>query len=283
MEKSAKKYIPLFLILALLLALGACSERPEPPETPPATEPPVVETDPPETPPPATESPAVETDPQETPPPAPVPPDLIEQPRVENDFFADAALMGNSMARGLELWGGIPTIDYFGINSASVATVTKTKNFTLRDGTPCTQLEALCQKQYGKIYLLYGINESGYSTEGFIRLYGEMLDALVKREPDAEIYILSLCPVTEKKSTTDATYTEERVLELNAALHALAEERGFWYVDNVEALAGEDGYLPEDYARDDGIHLLEDKYPLWAEYLRTHYAPPAEEPGTETA
>lgn len=283
-RQNRKQYIAFFLLTILTLTLGACTAHAalpaetDPPPTvqasvaPPAVAPEASVTEKPvETPPPPTEKP-VETVPPEE-PPAPAGPDLEEQPRMDDEFFADAAFLGNSLMRGLELWGKLPTADYYAVTSATVTSVDTAKNFDLPDGTKATQLDALCAREYGKVYILLGVNEIAFPTDYFIGLYAGILDKLAEAEPGAEIYIMSLSPVTARKSADGSPYTEEKVLEYNAALYALAAERGCWYVDNIDALAGEDGYLPPDYAQEDGVHLWPSKYPLWADYLRTHYAP----------
>ncbi len=197
-------------------------------------------------------------------------PDLAEQPRADDSFFADAAFFGNSLVDGLRAFGGLESASFFASTSASVVSVSMTKNMTLSDGSSGTMLQALCEQEYAKLYILLGINEIGFEPAQFIQLYSAVLDTIQESQPDADIYIMSLTPVTERKSAEGALFSEERVLEYNAALYALAAERQCYYVDLVEALAGEDGYLPEEQSTD-GIHLTVDKYPEWADYLRTHY------------
>ena len=231
----------------------------------------------------ATPTPTLAPRPTPAPTPTPVPtpepepeypgPDLAGGAPVDDTFFSDAAFFGNSLVRGLMLYGGLQTAAFFGEQSAAVHNVGTTRNSTLSDGTKGTLLEALCETQYGKIYVMLGINEIGFEVEKFIELYTAVLDEIALREPDAELYIMSLTPITEEKSLDESVFTEERVLEYNAALRALAEQRQCWYVDLVEALAGPDGYLPKEVSTDDGIHLTRETYPLWTEYLRTHYAP----------
>ena len=188
-------------------------------------------------------------------------------------FFSDAAFFGNSLIGGLKLYGGLQSAAFFGEQSAAVYNVGTTKNCALSDGTEATLLDALGEAQYSKVYVLLGINEIAFDVETFIGLYTAVLDEIVLREPDAELYIMSLTPITEEKSLDESVFTQERVLEYNIALRALAEQRQCWYVDLVEALAGPDGYLPKEVSTDDGIHLTRETYPSWAEYLRTHYAP----------
>ncbi len=222
----------------------------------------------PETAEPAPETPA----PTETPAPVFTGPDVEEQARVEDSFFDDAAFIGNSLVRGLELFGGLSDGDFFAQTSASVISVGMTRDAKTSDGSPATLLQALEEKQYGKVYILLGINEMGFNTDSFMSLYDGVLDEIAAAEPDAELYIMSLTPITERRSASDDVFSRERVEEFNARLHDLAEERGCYYLDLYGALADEDGWLMPEQSTD-GIHFTADKYPEWAEYLRTHYAP----------
>ncbi len=199
-------------------------------------------------------------------------PDLSAQPRVDDSFFADAAFFGNSLVQGLSLYGGLTRGDFFAEQSAAVYNVSTTLNATRSDGTKATLLDALCEKQYGKLYILLGINELAFDADYYAQIFSALLDEIQAREPQAEFYIMSLTPLTAEKDGDDTVFTQERVLAYNAALRQVAAERKCWFVDLVDALAGPDGFLPGEISTD-GIHLTKETYPVWAEYLRTHYAP----------
>lgn len=272
----------MIVCFAAFLLLSACGERPEGAEDPPPAatetpapagldpEPTVTVTDAP----PVTESPAALTDAPVTDAPDPVETPPVETPPVETPLladaaFADAAFLGNSLVDGLQKFGGLAQGRFFAVESASVINIGKAKTTVLSDGEEATLLEALCEEEYGKIFVLLGINEISFAPDYFARLYGGVLDAVVEREPDAEIYVMSLTPVTKAKNDEGSYFTMEAVNAYNDALRALAEERGYRYIDLVEALSGEDGFLPEEDSTD-GIHLNREKYLVWAEYLRTH-------------
>ena len=72
--------------------------------------------------------------------------------------------------------------------------------------------------------------------------------------------------------SAQGTFTMERVLAYNEKLLELAQEREMWYLDLVEALADDTGYLPANVTTD-GVHFTAEEYAVWLEYLRTHYAP----------
>lgn len=256
--------------------LGAALPAPQPPgET---VEVPAAETEVPA--PPAAPTPDVTPQPpQETPEPTPEPfsPLLTAGEAVADEHFSDTAFLGNSLVRGLELYGGLKNADFYAVTSTSVINIGVNREVQLENGETGTLLQALAEKQYGKIYILLGVNEISFETDYFIELYGQLLDTIGEQQPDAEIYIMGLTPVTEEKSGEGDLFAMARVNEYNAALTELAAARGCWYVDLVDALADESGYLPKAESTD-GIHLQPGKYPDWADYLRTHYPQSPEQP-----
>ena len=189
--------------------------------------------------------------------PKPAFPDLSEGERKDDDFFADAAMIGNSLVDGMMLYSGLK-MSYFGQESATV------KNY---------RLDRLLQNTYGKVYIELGINDMGYGLDVYIDGYRSIVTRIREAMPEADIYILSMTPVTRAKAS-DGFFTMKAITERNDALHALAEELQCWYIDCCTPLCGSDGYLQPDLAATwDGAHLRETAgYVAWAEIIRTHYA-----------
>lgn len=208
---------------------------------------------------PQTGAPDTDTTPTPTPTPTPKGPDLTAQTAVDNTFFEDAAFLGNSLIDGFRLFSGLDTCDYY---CATSMTVTNTGNL----------IADMAQQQYKKVYILLGINEIGYDVDYFSGLYQDMLDDIIEKQPDADIYIMSLTPVSAHKSSTSDTFNMDRIATYNDALHELAEENDCYYVDLCEALSGSDGFLPSDVTSD-GVHFAAGHYKVWLEYLKTHYNP----------
>lgn len=264
--------LPMIVLLALLLC--ACGETKEPPaqisqgsltERPEETYPAL---------PAVTETPAPTPAPTPTPTPTPTPiPEVTPEPRaerVEDDYFADAAFFGNSLVDGLHSFGGLECGDFFAGTSASVLSVENMKDARLSNGTAVTMMDALLEKRYGKIYVLLGINELGFNVDSFAELYAGVLQKIAAGEPDAEIFVMSLTPITEKRSNSADLFTREKVLAFNDAIRAMTEKEGFTYLDIYPAFADENGWLPPEKSTD-GVHFTADTYVDWAEYLRTHY------------
>jgi len=196
-------------------------------------------------------------------------PDIAAREPVGDEYFYDAAYVGNSLIEGLELYSGLAG-DFFAVTSFTVFGVGQSSSIRLKNGSYGTIYQAIAQRDYKKIYILFGINEIGYEAGRFRDAYADMLDAVIALKPDAIVYVMSLTPVSASKSASSTVYNMTRVREYNSVLYALAEEKGCYYVDLIEALSDGAGYLSEN-ATWDGVHLTTAHYKVWADYLRTRY------------
>ena len=196
--------------------------------------------------------------------------DVPLRPEAEDDFFSDAAFVGNSLMDGFRLFTGLDTCDYYAATSMTVLGMSSTYAVLLGNGSYGTIMQAIAQKQYGKVYIMLGINEIGYDVSYFKELYKKMLDEISALQPDADIYIMSLTPVSAYKSSTSNVFNMERVTAYNKALHELAEEKGCYYLDICAALSDDAGYLPSKVTSD-GVHFSTSHYLVWLDYVKTHY------------
>ena len=274
MSKRKRNFAGIILPLMCVSLLLGCGEIAPPAPSPTAAPAELVAEPSPEPTPAPTPTPTPAPTPEPTPtPPSYTGPELPERERMDDEFFADALFVGNSLVHGLWGYGGINSATYCAATSASVVNLDRVKNEAFwGDRAYATTISyGVTQGSFGKIYVLLGINEIGFETEDFIALYSNVLDMLSAAHPDAEIYIMGLTPITEKKNAGGYPFTMERVLSYNEALRALAKEREYWYVDLVELFADESGFMPAEISTD-GIHLVQEEYARWGEYLRTHYA-----------
>ena len=197
-------------------------------------------------------------------------PDLTALEAKDDSFFEHSAILGNSLVEGLRLFSKLKSIHYFSATSVSVVSAMKTKNVKLNNGSKGTLVQSLCQQQYDKIYIELGINEIGGSVTTFIKNYGNMIDTIRAAEPDADIYILSVLPVTKNKSQSSTSFNMTRVNLYNQELYKLAGEKQCYYMDVCSAFLGSDGYLPSSWSSD-GVHLQAKYYSVWENCMRTLY------------
>lgn len=268
---AGQKLLSTVLLITIVISFSSCNfneirsdedENPDPDVLPT----PSIDVRPPDvTKTPPAPAPSVEPEPEPEPPTIP----HHDEP-ADDEFFADAAFMGNSLMNGFELYSGLTTPDYYTATSMTVLGATSKYCVTLENGNAGTMVDGLTQKQYGKIYILLGINEIGLNVDYFIEQYSAMLDKIMEVQENCVIYIMGISPVSMAKSSSDSNFNMTRVKEYNEALFQLAKDRGCYYMDLVEALADETGYLPAAETTD-GVHFSANLYTVWVNYVRTHY------------
>ncbi len=193
-----------------------------------------------------------------------------ESEAVGPDFFSDSVFIGNSLAQGFMLYGGLKTADMFAVQSISVANIGTDHVINVGGGKFLTILEAMARKSYRKVFVMLGINELSWaSKETFYNKYSTLIDKIRELEPEAELYLQSMTPVTAKQSDNSTTFTNDRIHEYNEVIRQLAEDKEAHYLYVFDAFADENGCLPAG-SSEDGIHPYSKYYPQWLTYLETH-------------
>lgn len=193
-----------------------------------------------------------------------------ESEAVEDAYFEDAVFLGDSRTEGFHLYSGLEAGTYFYAVGATVESVF-TKNVWPADGKEKVPLlDALAETACGKVYLMLGINELGWSKkETFHGQYAKVIDRVREDHPEAEIVLQTILPVSAKQDAKGSYVNNARIGVYNQVIRALAEEKDCALVDVAEALAGEDGCLPKEL-NFDGVHLNPAGCKIWLNYLRTH-------------
>lgn len=214
---------------------------------------------------------------------------LPENGRVDTSYFASSLFIGDSVSQGWLVYdNAIKDVSTFcAYKGAGPDGVVNNAQMPLADGTRVAMqdhiAQMLAEKQPEHIYILFGANSlKSLTTENFIIYYGKMLDWLqTVCRPDAQIYIQSVTPVTAAYEASDARYSQANLYAVNNALAQMAYERGLYFVDLTEVLAGDDGYTVPEYSAPDGIHLQAAGYRAWLDYLAGHTAYSATAPYLE--
>ena len=196
-----------------------------------------------------------------------------ENGRVDDSYFSDALFVGDSRMQGFVLYSGLSNVKSYTSVGLAVDTA-YSKKFVQLDGKELTLAEALQQTapNFGKIYLLFGMNELGWGTWSvFVSKYGGLIDLIQQANPNAVIYLESLIPLTAEKSAKSDWLNNDHVNSFNKMIWQLAADKGVYYLNTAAGLAGEDGTLPSD-ASTDGVHLNKEACGKWLEYLKTHTA-----------
>ena len=196
---------------------------------------------------------------------APVP----ESDMVDRSYFDDAVFIGDSRTMGLIYTMKLTNAVSFAEKGMMVDSVLLDP-IVKRGNKKITVIEALKEMEFSKVYIMFGINETGWVySEVFIQKYGEMIDAIREINPEAVIYVQEIMPVTHKVSDNHRYIKNRKIYEYNSLIRDMAEEKEIYLIDTAGAFATEDGSLPDDVAPD-GIHLTKEYCEKWLEYLETH-------------
>lgn len=207
-----------------------------------------------------------------------------ESDPAEDSYFDNVVFVGNSRTQGFVLYAGLSNITAYTDKGLTVETAA-TKEIVPAAGGKQTVLEALGENDSCKaVYMMFGINELGWSYENvFIEKYANLVDVIQQNHPDVEIYLQSILPVGKTRSEADRYVNNTRIQEFNEMIQQLAADKKVYYLNVWEAVADEEGALPEEAAAD-GVHLRKPYCQKWLEYLKTHVAPDIPESAeTETS
>lgn len=183
---------------------------------------------------------------------------------VYDSHFDKSCMIGNSLVEGFFMWSGLTNCKYIYNTGAVVNNV-----LGVLDLAPIT----LNPGYYEDIYLLFGLNEVGTSAESFATAYIKVLDFIREYQPQANIYIISVTPVTaEVDADPNEVQSMERINNFNSALKQMCLDYDCWYLDIYSMLLDENGFLSADYAyAGDGKHFEKSGYVAWANYMKIHY------------
>ncbi len=182
------------------------------------------------------------------------------------EYFDDALFIGDSRTVGLRDYTELKEHADFLCETSLTINKVFTSNFKGRG----TVEKALASKDYGKIYIMVGVNELGTgTTEDFMEDYTEVVDRLHELEPDAKVIIMSIMNIDREKSTSDKIFNNSNILGRNNAIATLADNEEIFYININEAVCDEEGFLRDDL-RGDHLHLLGASNEIIVEYLMSH-------------
>lgn len=121
-----------------------------------------------------------------------------------------------------------------------------------------------------KIFILGGINSvRDYNVNTCLEEYEDLLIAIQTNNPDAEIYVQSVLPVSEEKEKTVLHNTT--IVKFNDGLEKFAAEYNCEYISLYD-LFEQDGYINPELTAD-GVHLSEAGYSVWETAISDYILP----------
>ena len=214
----------------------------------------------PETPPETPETPPEEVlpeEPQETPKPV--------KRTADSTYFNDALFIGDSRTMGLWEYGDLGTATVLADSGMSVYKVWDAA-VKKPDGQTAGLLPLLEENTYGKVYIMLGINELGYSFEPTVKKYQELVDTIRQYQSEAVIFVQANMHISTEKSAASDIFNNENINRFNEAVKQMADEEQVFYLDVNPLFDDENGALSEEYTSDQ-VHVLGKYYIDWTNWL----------------
>lgn len=169
----------------------------------------------------------------------------------------DIVFLGNSLTQGCE-WHelfGMP-IKNRGINGDVVQGIFE-------------RIEPVVKGHPKKIFLLTGVNDVSHdlTADSIATALGNLIDYIRTATPETHLYVQSLLPINNSFGRYKAIFGKEQVVrDINVKIAAMAEEKGFTWINSYPIFADENGNLDARYTND-GLHLLGAGYIHWKNFL----------------
>lgn len=186
-------------------------------------------------------------------------------------YFNDAAFLGDSRTLGISDYAGFDSADFYCDNGMTIFKLLGEDGVTYqKTGKKVDLNQVLQEKQYGKIYIMLGMNELGYGdTEMYLKQYREVVEQIQEWQPDAIIYIMANLHVSREKNNSETEFNNININDKNAASALLADGINIFYLDSNPLFTDEEGFLNADLTFD-GVHLYAQHYDAWRKFLLEH-------------
>lgn len=184
---------------------------------------------------------------------------------VESDYtyFNDALFIGDSRTVGLRDYGSLGNSDFFcdvGLTSSDASSSSESGNLA----------DMLSSNNYGKIYVMLGINEVGNNFDSTMNNFRSLVQNIRTKSPDSIIFLEANLHVTA--AAQNDAINNQRIDELNSMIAALADNQSIFYIDINPVFDDGNGNLMAD-CTSDGVHVFAKYYPQWCDWFCLNTVP----------
>lgn len=190
------------------------------------------------------------------------------------DFYNDAAFVGDSITYTLWHTAGKPQNE-LGKSLFLVRGGTSINGFVLNyknityQGKEMHLDDAIAASGMKKAFFMLGQNDLGYmSIEDTMANWTKLLDRILEKSPEVEIYLQSLVP--EWNENHLGAEKNEKIDQYNEALKIYCEENGYYFVDIAPYIEDHTNKMATIYSMDYGIHINYDGTAVWMDALKAY-------------
>lgn len=181
--------------------------------------------------------------------------------------FDGALFIGDSRTEGLQLYSGIKNADFFCAKGMTIDKINDGEKVYFSGGSEVSIYDVLDSGSYKKVFIGLGMNELGMKyIEDYVEEYDSLIATVKEKQPNAEIYVQALLPVTQEKSDNHDYINNAQIYWYNTHIVEIAENNEVTYINADAPLVNESGALC-DKATTDGVHMNREYCRKWADEL----------------
>lgn len=199
---------------------------------------------------------------------------VAECERKDDSYLENCIFVGDSISTGFSGYGFVSEKNVFAKTSMRIDLINNTPLETFYGNV--LVIDALKSANPQNVYVMLGSNGMGWiDSSKMIADYSEFIDNVKSGLPNANIYVMSIPPVTAerelKPSVEEGKILNSDINDYNSQLLSLANEKNIHYIDVNSAIVDSNGKLPTDVSTD-GMHFIKDTYVKVVDYILTHVA-----------
>lgn len=196
---------------------------------------------------------------------------IIQNSSKKNRKFNEkVAFIGDSRTQGLLMYTGLNDVIDYSYIGLMVDTAISKEFVKGKNGKKITILEDMQKRDLDTVYIMLGVNELGWSySEVFVSKYKELIQKIKEVQPNCEIILQSIIPITKSRSDSDKIFNNKNINKYNKLIQQIAIDENVTFLNVGAALADKNGNLPEE-ASSDGIHVDVDYCEKWLDYLKNN-------------
>ena len=212
---------------------------------------------------------------------------LPESPRVEDSYFDDAVFIGDSVSLKLNLYvtksrqnnstllgkAQFLTAGSMGSGNA-LQDVSDDSIHPLYNGQKMSLADAVAASGAKKVYIMLGMNDLAvYGVDGAAANMETLLKGILEKTPDAQIFVQTATPLVKAKNIETNKLNNANMRLYNEKLAEVCAANGWYLVDVCSAVQDSEGNLTLSYCSDPddmGIHFTDEGCDVWINYLYTH-------------
>ena len=194
------------------------------------------------------------------------------------EYLTRCAFLGETNIFNLKQAGLLQEYNVYASETLNLSNYSK--EYVMLDGTTIRILSAINSASC-PIYLMFGTESlAKQPPDQTADQFSVLLNSVIATAPEAEIFVLSIPPVTAAAEQGDKGIKNSDIDEYNSLLLEAANTANVYFVDVNTALKNNDSKLDPAYALEDGIHLTTEAGAIMLNYVLSH-VPPESLPATE--